>query len=193
MILVEDATTPVVKRESRTRLKEIKSRRRWSNIDPDQSKLSPLSPLSVNTTLNIKNSSSQYCRNNLNADACHEFRNQERRNSNLSPSLTVLSQISPVESPGREDQITSPGQSFNVDGTGTRLMIESFLSRSPARPDRSVNTIFPQESLLAGLQSDTIIEHESSSRGGEGGVEQYVNKSGLAHSLGPASQSMSSR
>ena len=72
-------------------------------------------------------------------------------------------------------------------------MIESFLTRSPAPPSRSANTIFPQESLLAGLQSDTIIEHESSSRGGEGGVEQYVNKSGLAHSLGPASQSMSSR
>ena len=199
MILVEDATTPVVKRESRTRLKEIKSRRRWSNIDPDQSKLSPLSPLSVNTTLNIKNSSSQFCRNNLNADARHEFRNQERRNSNLSPSLTVLSQISPVESfqpsgLGREEQITSPGQSsFNVDGTGTRLMIESFLTRSPAQPSRSVNTIFPQESLLASLQSDTIIEHESSSSRGEGGVEQYFNKSDQSHSLGPASQSISSR
>ena len=197
MILVEDATTPVVKRESRTRLKEIKSRRRWSNIDPDQSKLSPLS---VNTTLNIKNSSSQFCRNNLNADACHEFRNQERRNSHLSPSLTVLSQISPVESfqpsgLAREEQITSPGQteSFNVDGTGTRLMIESFLTRSPAPPARSANTIFPQESLLAALQSDTIIEHESSSRGGEGGVEQYLNKSGHSHSLGPTSQAISNR
>ena len=197
MILLEENHTPVVKRESRTRLKEIKSRRRWSNVDPDQSKLSPLS---VNTTLNIKNSSSQFCRNNLNADACHEFRNQERRNSNLSPSLTVLSQISPVESfqpsgLAREEQITSPGQteSFNVDGTGTRLMIESFLTRSPAPPARSANTIFPQESLLAALQSDTIIEHESSSRGGAGGVEQCFNKSGHSHSLGPASQAISSR
>ena len=72
-------------------------------------------------------------------------------------------------------------------------MIESFLTKSPAQPARSVNTIFPQESLLAGLQSDTIIEHESSSSRGEGGVEQYFNKSGHSHSLGPASQSISNR
>ena len=72
-------------------------------------------------------------------------------------------------------------------------MIESFLTRSPAPPARSANTIFPQESLLAALQSDTIIEHESSSRGGEGGVEQYLNKSGLSHSLGPTSQAISNR
>ena len=72
-------------------------------------------------------------------------------------------------------------------------MIESFLTKSPAQPTRSINTIFPQESFLAGLQSDTIIEHESSSRGGEGGVEQYFNKSGQSHSLGPASQSISNR
>ena len=72
-------------------------------------------------------------------------------------------------------------------------MIESFLTRSPAPPARSANTIFPQESLLAALQSDTIIEHESSSRGGAGGVEQCFNKSGHSHSLGPASQAISSR
>ena len=152
MICVEDAHTPVVKRESRTRLKEIKSRRRWSNIDQDQSKLSPLS---VNTTLNIKNSGSQYSRNNLNAESCYEFRNHERRNSNLSPSLTALSLISPVED-----------RSLQVDGTGTRLMVDSFVNASTASTrdqTRSINTIFPTESVLAGLASDTIIEHESSS------------------------------
>ena len=196
MILVEDVQTPV-KRESRTRLKEIKSRRRWSNIDPDHSKLSPLS---VNTTLNIKNSSSQFCRNNLNAEPGHEFRNQERRNSNLSPSMTVLSQISPVESyqpagvtRDSEHLVTSAGQtaSFNVDGTGTRLMIESFLGQSPAPLGRSVNTIFPNESVLAALQSDTIIEHESnSSTTNQAGV-LYINKSG--ESLALSNQSTSHR
>ena len=184
MILVEEGGSPV-KRESRTRLKEIKSRRRWSNIDPDHSKLSPLS---VNTTLNIKNSSSQFSRNNLNAETCHEFRNQERRNSNLSPSMTVLSQISPVESyqpsgqtRDTEQAISSPGQSFNVDGTGTRLMIESFLGQSSAPAGRSVNTIFPNESVLAALQSDTIIEHESNSTNLAG--VQYLNKTPNNQSL----------
>ena len=156
MICVEDAHTPVVKRESRTRLKEIKSRRRWSNIDQDQSKLSPLS---VNTTLNIKNSGSQYSRNNLNAESCYEFRNHERRNSNLSPSLTALSLISPV---GERER------SLNVDGTNTRLMVDSFVNASTSSTRdqtmaRSINTIFPTESVLAGLHSDTIIEHESCS------------------------------
>ena len=148
MICVDEAHTPVVKRESRTRLKEIKSRRRWSNIDQDQSKLSPLS---VNTTLNIKNSGSQYSRNNLNAESCYEFRNQhERRNSNLSPSLTALSLISPVETQGE--------RSLDVDGS--RLLMDSFINTTK----RSINTIFPNESVLAGLgSSDTIIEHESCS------------------------------
>ena len=149
MICVDEAHTPVVKRESRTRLKEIKSRRRWSNIDQDQSKLSPLS---VNTTLNIKNSGSQYSRNNLNAESCYEFRNQhERRNSNLSPSLTALSLISPVGD-----------TSLQADGTGTRLMVDSYRDQTTAMA-RSNNTIFPNESVLAGLHSDTIIEHESCS------------------------------
>ena len=147
MICVEDAHTPVVKRESRTRLKEIKSRRRWSNIDQDQSKLSPLS---VNTTLNTKTSGSQYSRNNLNAESCYEFRNHERRNSNLSPSLTALSLISPVETQGE--------RSLDVDGS--RLLMDSFINTTK----RSINTIFPNESVLAGLgSSDTIIEHESCS------------------------------
>ena len=156
MICMDEAQTPVVKRESRTRLKEIKSRRRWSNIDQDQSKLSPLS---VNTTLNIKNSGSQYSRNNLNAESCYEFRNHERRNSNLSPSLTALSLISPV---GERER------SLNVDGTTTRLMVDSFVNASTSSTRdqtmaRSINTIFPTESVLAGLHSDTIIEHESCS------------------------------
>jgi len=192
MICLDEAHTPV-KRESRTRLKEIKSRRRWSNIDQDQSKLSPLN---VNTT-NIKTSGSQY-RNNLNADACYEFRNQERRNSNLSPSVTALSQISPVESyPGptndRSQQsldLHSPqepglGQSFNVDGTGTRLMIESFINQSGVL-GKSQNTIFPSGSLLTGLNSDTIIEHESSPC-------QYLNKTQENQSVGINNQSSSSR
>ena len=149
MISMDEAHTPVVKRESRTRLKEIKSRRRWSNIDQDQSKLSPLS---VNTTLNIKNSGSQYSRNNLNAESCYEFRNHhERRNSNLSPSLTALSLISPVGD-----------TSLQADGTGTRLMVDSYRDQTTAMA-RSNNTIFPNESVLAGLHSDTIIEHESCS------------------------------
>ena len=156
MISMDEAHTPVVKRESRTRLKEIKSRRRWSNIDQDQSKLSPLS---VNTTLNIKNSGSQYSRNNLNAESCYEFRNHhERRNSNLSPSLTALSLISPVGE-----------RSLHADGTSTRLMMDSFVVNAStastrdqtAAMARSINTIFPTDSVLAGLHSDTIIEHES--------------------------------
>ena len=146
MICMDEAQTPVVKRESRTRLKEIKSRRRWSNIDQDQSKLSPLS---VNTTLNIKNSGSQYSRNNLNAESCYEFRNHERRNSNLSPSLTALSLISPVGDRSLRDD-------------GTRLMLDSFSREQTTAMARSNNTIFPNESVLAGLHSDTIIEHESS-------------------------------
>ena len=156
MISMDEAHTPVVKRESRTRLKEIKSRRRWSNIDQDQSKLSPLS---VNTTLNIKNSGSQYSRNNLNAESCYEFRNHhERRNSNLSPSLTALSPISQVGE-----------RSLHADGTSTRLMMDSFVVNAStastrdqtAAMARSINTIFPTDSVLAGLHSDTIIEHES--------------------------------
>jgi len=195
MICLDEAHTPV-KRESRTRLKEIKSRRRWSNIDQDQSKLSPLN---VNTT-NIKNSGSQY-RNNLNADACYEFRNQERRNSNLSPSMTALSQISPVESyPGptidRTQQsldLHSPqepnlGQSFNVDGTGTRLMIESFINQS-AVVGKSQNTIFPSGSILTGLHSDTIIEHESSVNA----PCQYLNKTQDPQSVAINNQSSSNR
>ena len=186
MILMDETHTPV-KRESRTRLKEIKSRRRWStNIDQDQSKLSPLS---VNTTANIKNSGSQFCRNNLNADACYEFRNPDGRNPNLSPSMTAMGLISPVQqkiiSPDSKNispvkNISVPDSSFNVDGTGTRLMIESFIAGSAgqaAAASRSINTIFPNESVLAGLQSDTIIEHESSLN--SGAPIQYCNKSGL--------------
>ena len=157
--LPEDAntSTPVTKRESRTRLKEIKSRRRWSaNIDQDQSKLSPLS---VNTSLNTKNSS-QFSRNSLKADACcYEFRNQETRNSNLSPSVTALSLISPVE---RQNISSCETQSVLVDNTTTRLMLESFITSSPGQAARSINTIFPHESVLDSLHHDTIIEHESS-------------------------------
>ena len=142
------STTPVVRRESRTRLKEIKSRRRWSNLDQDQSKLSPLS---VNTTqLNIRQSSgSQYCRNSQNAAAaaadssCYEFRNPS---SHLSPSATCagLQLISPV---ARDPADTS--------SPGTLLLPDSFSAAS-----RSVNTIFPPDDAHA---QDTIIEHESSS------------------------------
>ena len=114
--------------------------------------------------------------------------------------MTVLSQISPVESyqPSnltREEQIiTSPGQSYNVDGTGTRLMIESFLGQSPAPvTSRSVNTIFPNESVLAALQSDTIIEHESSSSTNQAGPVQFLNKTGQSHSVAVSNQSASHR
>ena len=92
----------------------------------------------------------------MNAESCYEFRNHERRNSNLSPSLTALSLISPVGEGER---------SLNVDGTGTRLMVDSFVNASTRDKTmaRSINTIFPTESVLAGLHSDTIIEHESCS------------------------------
>ena len=143
------STTPVVRRESRTRLKEIKSRRRWSNLDQDQSKLSPLS---VNTSqLNIRQSSgSQYCRNSQNAAApdssCYEFRNPS---SHLSPSATGsaagLQLISPV---ARDPADTS--------SPGTLLLPDSF----SAAASRSVNTIFPPDDAHA---QDTIIEHETSS------------------------------
>ena len=95
----------------------------------------------------------------MNAESCYEFRNHERRNSNLSPSLTALSLISPV---GERER------SLNVDGTTTRLMVDSFVNASTSSTRdqtmaRSINTIFPTESVLAGLHSDTIIEHETSS------------------------------
>ena len=189
---MEEVQTPVNKRESRTKLKEIKSRRRWStNIDQDQSKMSPLS---VNTSSSqMRSSSSQYTRNNLNGEACYEFRNKEERNSHLSPSMTALSLISPVESyHSISDKIISPlkttshdtpphmgGQSFNVDGTGTRLMIESFINNS-AVAGRSVNTIFPNESILAGLECDTIIEHDCSTAV-TGGVTRQVSGPGQDH------------
>ena len=148
MINMEDPSTvtpvTVVKRESRTRLKEIKSRRRWStNIDQDHSKLSPLS---VNTSLNSRNSSSQLSRNSLKADSCcHELRNQDSRN------VSALSLISPVQ---------ERSKTMMVDTTATRLMMESFITQSPA--SRSINTILPQESVLDCLHHDTIMEHESS-------------------------------
>ena len=72
-------------------------------------------------------------------------------------------------------------------------MIESFLTRSPAPPARSANTIFPQESLLAALQSDTIIEHESSSSTKQAGPVQFLNKSGQNHSVAVSNQSASHR
>ena len=180
MICLDEAQTPV-KRESRTRLKEIKSRRRWSNIDQDQSKLSPLSV----STSNPRNSSSQY-RNNLNSDACYEFRNDERRNSHLSPSLTVLSQISPVQSCRADETRRGAGQAAGrdgsgqlVDGTGTRLMLDTFLL------GRSANTIFPLSG--SGLHCDTIIEHDSC---GLGAVECVAaGRGSVSPPVPPPSQS----
>ena len=197
-----------VKRESRTRLKEIKSRRRWSNYDQDQSKISPLS---VNTSggqqaTNVKNASnsSQYSsRNNFYMEPCDEFRNHGQRNSNLSPSMTALGLISPVETCFQKNISSTPdknisSQSFNVDGTGTRLMIESYIGGSPAVTCRSINTIFPNESVLAGLHSDTIIEHETGNGNSSGtALQQYCSdKSGLQDqgaSAAVGNQSLSNR
>ena len=80
------------------------------------------------------------------------------------------------------------GQSFNVDGTGTRLMIESFINQS-AVLGKSQNTIFPSGSLLTGLNSDTIIEHESSVNA----PCQYLNKTQENQSVGINNQSSSNR
>ena len=192
-----------VKRESRTRLKEIKSRRRWSNIDQDQSKIAPLSVNTSGGPINVKNTSnsSQYSsRNNFNMEPCYEFRNQGERNLNLSPSMTALGLISPVETCFQKNISSTPdknisSQSFNVDGTGTRLMIESYIGQSPAATCRSINTIFPNESVLAGLHSDTIIEHETGNGNSSGtALQQYC--SGLQDqgaSAAVSNQSLSNR
>ena len=117
--------------------------------------------------------------------------------------MTALGLISPVETCFQKNISSTPdknisSQSFNVDGTGTRLMIESYIGQSPAVTCRSINTIFPNESVLAGLHSDTIIEHETGNGNSSGtALQQYCSdKSGL-HDQGTSAavgnQSLSNR
>ena len=145
--------TPV-KRESRTRLKEIKSRRRWSSMEhAGPSSTSSPSPAPVVT------------------GASPALRNRTPTNVNNTPV-----DISPVTA--REvGSSVDRAESLCADGTETRLMLESFLEVS-GQLERTCNnnstlaasTIFPTNSLLlAGIANDTIIEHENKSNDGPEG------------------------
>ena len=134
--------TPV-KRESRTRLKEIKSRRRWSSMEhPGPSSTSSPSPAPAVT------------------GASPALRSRTPTKTKNTPSVA---DISPVTA--RENSVE---ESLCADGTETRLMLESFLEVSNQLENNNstlaASTIFPTNSLLlAGIASDTIIEHENKS------------------------------
>jgi len=146
-MILEEAQTPV-KRESRTKLKEIKNRRRWSNIERD-------------------NRSNNYAR----IPDLHEsepalgglwcqFSPYETNLSmtNLSPKAPSLGNQSCV-SPNLRSEVSQvsllSGQSLPVDGTGTRLMLDSYLGPSVSSP------IHAAGSIVSPLNCDTIIEHET--------------------------------
>ena len=149
MILLEDnsATQPTpVKRESRTRLKEIKSRRRWSSVE--QGALSP-------SPARNANSLHQQVREAATIEASPAFRS---RSSALGRSGD-LPGISPVI---MRSQHTEEVEKSCGDDTGARLMMESFLEVSQQERSLTASTIFPSNSLLlAGIANDTIIEHET--------------------------------
>ena len=95
---------------------------------------------------------SLHLRGNVPSDGSPAYRSQSSVNSDLMD-------ISPVTA-----RSANYDESICVDGTGTRLMMESFLEVSNQQ-DRTagpaVSTIFPSNSLLlAGIANDTIIEHE---------------------------------
>ena len=140
MICLEDQMQPTpVKRESRTRLKEIKSRRRWSSMEHGNLATSPAPP-------------HERLREASAVDSSPEFRIR---------SSIPQTELSPVTYRQQEQEY---GESVCVDGTGTRLMLESFLEVNHADESgaHGVSTIFPSNSLLlAGIANDTIIEHEA--------------------------------
>ena len=151
MICLEDNShqqpTPV-KRESRTRLKEIKSRRRWSSMEhAGPSSTSSPSPAPV-----------------VIQGASPALRARTPTNVNNTPGVADISPVTARE--------VGNSESLCADGTETRLMLESFLevSNQLERTGNNNNstlaasTIFPTNSLLlAGIANDTIIEHENKS------------------------------
>ena len=148
MICLEENSQPQptpVKRESRTRLKEIKSRRRWSSMEhPGPSSTSSPSPGAALT------------------GASPALRNRTPKSVT---SASGVADISPVAARQVENSVE---ESHCGDGTETRLMLESFLEVSDHlgknNSTLAASTIFPTNSLLlAGIANDTIIEHENKS------------------------------
>ena len=148
MICLEENSQPQptpVKRESRTRLKEIKSRRRWSSMEPPgPSSTSSPSPGAALT------------------GASPALRNRTPKSVT---SASGVADISPVAARQVENSVE---ESHCGDGTETRLMLESFLEVSDHlgknNSTLAASTIFPTNSLLlAGIANDTIIEHENKS------------------------------
>ena len=163
MILLEDnspAQPTPVKRESRTRLKEIKSRRRWSSVEQGA-----LSPSPARNT----NSLHQQARESATVEASPAFRS----GSSALGRSGDLPGISPVITRSQHAQEVEKSCG---DDTGARLMLESFLEVSQQERSLSASTIFPSNSLLlAGIANDTIIEHET--KAGEASEATSLNSS----------------
>merc|ERR1719507_2974433 len=139
--------TPV-KRESRTRLKEIKSRRRWSSMEHGAGPSSTSSPSPAPAV----------------TGASPALRNRTPTNVNNTPGVGEISPVTAREVGNSVER----AESLCGDGTETRLMLESFLEVSGHNNNNNstlaASTIFPNNSLLlAGIANDTIIEHENKS------------------------------
>ena len=138
--------TPV-KRESRTRLKEIKSRRRWSSMEHGAA--GPSSTSSPSPAPAVRGASPA-------------LRNRTPTNINNTPGVGDISPVTAREVGNTVER----AESLCGDGTETRLMLESFLevSNNNNNSTLAASTIFPTNSLLlAGIANDTIIEHENKS------------------------------
>lgn len=164
-MILEEAQTPV-KRESRTKLKEIKNRRRWSNIERDSR-------------------SSNYAR----IPDLHESEPslvglwaqfapyEPTLSTNLSPKVPSLG-VQSCLSPSINSQLSLlSGQSFTADGTASRLMLDSYTGpvsqvtspltshtlTSPMSSHPLTSPLYSKGSshVVSQLNCDTIIEHET--------------------------------
>lgn len=149
MIFLEDTHTPI-KRETRTRLKEIKGRRRWSNAD---------------------NSSQKY---NLSyRDNCFDYYMNNNNQSHFSPS--PVKSFSTKDLKVSNISFETEEILREVHETEASKIVGNYLNRSEnVSSVKSPKTVFLGTSFVSGPNSDTIIEHENTIFGVSTNVETHM-------------------